>query len=120
LDTGIDEHHEDFQRARASAFHEGQPESADGEPTQIVRVVGKKNFCGKDTDDVQDCDGHGTKVAGIILRLAPRAELYIARICDGKANRILTTDEQHEMHASEIVSPRTEIVVEVRVDQGGA
>lgn len=37
--------------------------------------------------DKLDLDGHGTQVAGLILRLAPRSELYIARICEGNIQR---------------------------------
>lgn len=38
-------------------------------------------------DEMKDLDGHGTQVAELILRIAPRSELYIARICEGKINR---------------------------------
>ena len=31
-------------------------------------------------DDIQDEHGHGTKICGILLKRAPKAELYIARI----------------------------------------
>lgn len=43
-----------------------------------------KNFFGPPGTeaDVMDTHGHGTQVAGIILRLAPRAEVYIARISE--------------------------------------
>lgn len=34
-----------------------------------------------------DLDGHGTQVASLILRLAPRSDLYIARICEGDVQR---------------------------------
>lgn len=117
LDTGIDEHHKDFQTARASGFHKGQPQPAEGEPSQIDRVAGRKNFCGKDDKDVQDHDGHGTQVAGIILRLAPRAELYIARICDGNFDRTSSIDEELEAHASNITYPLSDIVAKVRVNK---
>lgn len=36
---------------------------------------------------MKDLDGHGTQVAELILRIAPRSELYIARICEGEINR---------------------------------
>lgn len=38
-----------------------------------------------------DIDGHGTQVAGIILRLAPRAKIYVARVVAGDRNRGLST-----------------------------
>ncbi|KAI6091062.1 hypothetical protein F4821DRAFT_211082 [Hypoxylon rubiginosum] len=82
LDTGIDLEHEDFRAARATSFIGGRPKSAPGEDPQTDRIKEKRNFCG-DEDCVQDYDGHGTQVAGIILRLAPRADIYVARICDG-------------------------------------
>lgn len=40
---------------------------------------------------MKDLDGHGTQVAELILRLAPRSELYIARICEGDINRGMRT-----------------------------
>jgi subtilisin family serine protease len=64
----------------------GEPAGpARGEEAQIKRIKECRNFCGdrKNTEDVTDIDGHGTHVAGIILQLAPRAELYIARVCQG-------------------------------------
>lgn len=42
-------------------------------------------------DDMEDLDGHGTQVAELILRLAPRSELYMARICEGDINRGMMT-----------------------------
>lgn len=51
---------------------------------QNFMIKSRKNFCDhRAEDDVVDLDGHGTAVAGIILRLAPRSEVYIARICAG-------------------------------------
>jgi len=118
LDTGIDHNHKDFQVARGIASHKGQPEyvPAEGEPTQIARVAEKRNFCGME-NDVQDHDGHGTQVAGIILRLAPRAELYIARICDGVVDRTLPTTEHRGAHAPDVIYPRSDIVTKVRAYQ---
>lgn len=51
-----------------------------------------------------DFDGHGTQVASIILRLAPRAELYIARVCAGDIYRGVAVDDQ----APGIVATRNE------------
>lgn len=65
LDTGLDRSHTDFE-------------------AQEERIKGTKSFisdCGK-TDDVFDCCGHGTHVAGLLLDFAPDAELYIAKISD--------------------------------------
>ncbi|KAI4601202.1 hypothetical protein KJ359_012390 [Pestalotiopsis sp. 9143b] len=52
---------------------------------QNCMIKSRRNFCdhARAEDDVADLDGHGTAVAGIILRLAPRSEVYIARICTG-------------------------------------
>lgn len=118
LDTGIDLLHDDFQNMRALSFNKGQPESAIGETTQIKRmpIECRKNFCGGDESNVQDLDGHGTQVASIILRLAPRAELCIARICHGDVNRGLTGSEMQVVaEESYIQNPRSEIVVNVYI-----
>ena len=118
LDTGIDLLHEDFKNTRAIKFHEGRPVSAKGETSQIKRMPEKywKNFCGNDDHNVQDLDGHGTQVASIILRLAPRAELCIARICDGDVNRGLSKGEKQVAEESYIRHPRPEIVANVGIE----
>lgn len=121
LDTGIDLRHEDFLNMRAVAFHEGRPVSAKGEMSQIKRMPmeNRKNFCSEDEDNVQDLDGHGTQVASIILRLAPRAELYIARICDGDVDRGLSKGEKQAVTEDNYIQyPRPEIVVKVSVSTG--
>ncbi|KAI1087485.1 ankyrin [Rostrohypoxylon terebratum] len=87
LDTGIDLDHEDWLQPRALRFEHGKPVPASGEPRQIDRIKNSMNFCGGSETVVQDLDGHGTQVAGIILRLAPRAEIDIARVCIGDRNR---------------------------------
>lgn len=40
---------------------------------------------------MKDLDGHGTQVAELILRIAPRSELHIARICEGEISRGMPT-----------------------------
>lgn len=57
---------------------------------EIARDVGRIKDCNcrgfvKDADDYQDRHGHGTRVARLILQLAPSAELYIAKISNDKS-----------------------------------
>jgi subtilisin family serine protease len=87
LDTGVDRNHPDFQHPRSKPKKGGIIRPVRGEEEQIKRIKASQNFCDhrKDVEDVTDIDGHGnlTHVVGIILRLAPAADLYIARVCEG-------------------------------------
>ncbi|KAI1418456.1 ankyrin [Hypoxylon sp. FL1857] len=94
LDTGIDLDHEDWLQPRAVRFERNEAVPAKGEPRQIDRIINKMNFCSGPENNVQDLDGHGTQVASIILRLAPRAEIDIARVCVGNRNRGLRGAEK--------------------------
>ncbi|KAL2836698.1 peptidase S8/S53 domain-containing protein [Aspergillus pseudodeflectus] len=93
LDTGIDLSHEDFTQARTKDFvgRTGR-NPVRGELAQIKRLKAYRNFCIQDGDtqeeetNVNDHNGHGTQVAGIILRLAPNTDLYITRVCAGKSH----------------------------------
>ena len=101
IDTGCDLDHEDFKQARTRRF-DGEigdvPHAAkgDSELPQRDRIKGWKNFCSDraSSDDVSDLDGHGTLVAGIILRLAPNADLYIARVCTGNVNYRVSREQR--------------------------
>ncbi|CEJ88375.1 hypothetical protein VHEMI04702 [[Torrubiella] hemipterigena] len=45
-----------------------------------------KSFCGAEMDWNVDSDGHGTRVAGILLDVAPKVELYIAKVCQRQSD----------------------------------
>jgi Subtilase family len=118
LDTGIDMKgtdanchiHEDFRQKRAISFRDGMPcPDTEGTP-QYQRIKGMRNFCSGGEAEVQDLDGHGTAVAGIILRLAPETHLYIARICDGDINHGLAKDKRLPVGEDQIVDPRPDII----------
>lgn len=91
LDTGLDISHSDLNQPRIIRFQNSQPLRAEGEPYQRDRIQAWKDFTQatsvKTKTDMLDLDGHGTQVAGLILRLAPRSDLYIARICEGDVSR---------------------------------
>jgi subtilisin family serine protease len=99
LDTGIDLRHKEFQNIQTH-----------------------KNFCGNKEDDVQtlndvqDLDGHGTPVASIILQLAPRAQLCIARVLDGSVDRGSPRSKtQTGAERDYVKRPRPGTVAEVRI-----
>ncbi|OBT39280.1 hypothetical protein VE00_10597 [Pseudogymnoascus sp. WSF 3629] len=52
--------------------------------TEDGRIKARRNFM-NGTDDCKDYYGHGTHVARLLLTLAPQAELYIAKVSNGKS-----------------------------------
>ncbi|CAG9947654.1 unnamed protein product [Clonostachys rosea f. rosea IK726] len=87
LDTGVDLEHEDFTKPARRRTKIGR-KRAKGIPekTQRERIVAVRNFVGEpgEENDVTDEFGHGTHIAGLIMAVAPRAELYIAKVSTGK------------------------------------
>lgn len=113
LDTGLDVTHKNFKKPRLSHFEGGKPKWSENEPTQYERIKACEDFTGTgpltNRDDMKDLDGHGTQVAELILRIAPRSDLYIARICEGQINRGTPTRSTATANP-EVERPRPHIV----------
>lgn len=73
LDTGIDESNTFFRGVLCTRRERDDPVK------EKKSFVGAPNECG-------DTFGHGTNVAHLILKIAPEADLYIAKISDGGQN----------------------------------
>lgn len=123
LDTGFDRAHDDMEKPRAVSFEDGKPVPATGEGIQKDRIVKWKDFCGEDNSSdlnmMEDLDGHGTQVAGIVLRLAPRSQLLIARVCHGNVNHGLVRTDQskewlNEQDKAYVVRPRPSTIIQVK------
>lgn len=69
LDTGVDKGAVHFRLARRSTGQHG------------TSLKGVKSFVGGES---HDAFGHGTRVAALIVQMAPHVDLYIAKICVGK------------------------------------
>lgn len=84
LDTGVDLNHEDFRKPARRRTKIGQT-AVTGFPEmpQRERIKAYKSFIGRSSEDIADVSGHGTHIAGLIMAIAPRAELYIARTSTG-------------------------------------
>jgi subtilisin family serine protease len=86
LDTGIDS----MQTEMANNIVIASPESCTKEERKVIKAGNAKRAIKKwkgfpsTLDPLKDRVGHGTHSASVILRTAPYASLYIARIFDDK------------------------------------
>jgi hypothetical protein len=85
------------QRVRIAVLDSGLLQNTDDmflqQPRVMERIIRRRNFFSpNDTDpdpeDWKDKHGHGTQVARLLLRYAPRADIIIAKICDSKSLKI--------------------------------
>jgi hypothetical protein len=86
----------------------GQP--GQGRDTTKMRMKEARNFftdIEQEDNHVQDLDGHGTAIAGTILRLAPRAHLYIARVSLTASDDVQVPENQKEYKR-----PRPDVVAQ--------
>jgi subtilisin family serine protease len=71
LDTGVDYTHPHVQALKTRGV-----------------LVGRRGFVNAEEEDseqaTQDNDGHGTHIAWLIFQVAPKAQIYIAKISEGK------------------------------------
>lgn len=51
----------------------------------MSRIKMKKDFSGSGDEDCQDRCGHGTHVARLLLRFAPQADVFIAKISNSRS-----------------------------------
>lgn len=51
---------------------------------QGFRIAGRRNWTSDQTNDCADTCGHGTHIARLILKVAPAAEIYIAKVSKRK------------------------------------
>ncbi|KAJ6438339.1 hypothetical protein O9K51_08931 [Purpureocillium lavendulum] len=97
LDTGIDLTHDDFAKPARRRTKLGERAARQlPEQPQRDRIKGCRNFVGDpgEEEDVTDHSGHGTHIAGVILSIAPRAELYIAKTSTGQEHAQAEEDKK--------------------------
>lgn len=83
LDTGVNSSHSGIATAKNKGkikMHKRSNKKSSGQESDSWC----KNWIGRDEHNVEDKDGHGTHVADLIHRTAPEAEIYIARISEGR------------------------------------
>lgn len=81
----------EYEKVRIAVLDTGVEKSARRHTPDFIRqcgqqIKGGRSFLGENNEDVpwnKDMNGHGTHVTGLLLRVAPRAEIYVARILKG-------------------------------------
>jgi len=68
-------------------------------PGEGSRIKGSRSWIGGE-NDVLDTFGHGTVVAYLLLKIAPAAEIYIARVSEGK-----TIPKENVGYIAEVSNP---------------
>ncbi|EWZ43527.1 hypothetical protein AU210_006996 [Fusarium oxysporum f. sp. radicis-cucumerinum] len=53
--------------------------------THRIKHQNCRSWVGNDSNDVHDYDGHGTRIAELILRAAPEADIYICKVFNGRS-----------------------------------
>ncbi|KAI3577549.1 hypothetical protein IWW34DRAFT_807743 [Fusarium oxysporum f. sp. albedinis] len=53
--------------------------------THRIKHQNCRSWVGNDTNDVHDYDGHGTRIAELILRAAPEADIYVCKVFNGRS-----------------------------------
>ncbi|TXC10464.1 hypothetical protein FocTR4_00005991 [Fusarium oxysporum f. sp. cubense] len=53
--------------------------------THRIQHQNCRSWVGNDSNDVHDHDGHGTRIAELILRAAPEADIYICKVFNGRS-----------------------------------
>lgn len=87
LDTGIRKSHTFFDRTRQS------------------RIKECKSFIDDQKEETDDLYGHGTHIAGIVMQVAPEADLYIGRVIEGNT---ASQDDAHNI--SEVSSLKSSLL----------
>ena len=71
-------------RVRIAVLDTGIDMTNDFIRTNRARIKGKTSFLSAPEDSCKDLDGHGTHVAGLLLKVAHNAEIYPARVTKGR------------------------------------
>ena len=77
LDTGIDLTHPEFDEVDSYYPGHGVPRRERVEWRSFVNSEGNS-----------DDDGHGTHSAALLLRLAPKAKIFVAQVVEGRDGRV--------------------------------
>lgn len=90
LDTGVDHKHSKISGAEF------------GDTPVIVQC---RSFVGgfeghNDHSRTQDNDGHGTHIVGLVLQLAPHAEIYVAKISETRQVPVDSRIDEVSIHST--------------------
>lgn len=94
FDTGVDERHPEIKKASERILHK---------KTKLKQIAAMQGFPDS-LNPSRDRHGHGTHCASVLMKTAPNAALYIARVVDDNETLYRENDDENEyVHVCQVL-----------------